>query len=248
MHQWDPRHPWPRSVGDLEALQADLAERARAALPWIPPSDRPVRIAGVFAVFATGHEEPERAWAGAVVMEAGRVLATAGVRARVEVPYMPGHLALQRGPLLEAAVTELEPTPDILLVNATGWDHPRRAGLALHLGAVLDLVTIGVTVHPLVATDHEPGPEEGATAPLSIDGEIVGVVLRTRRHIRPVVVHPGWRTDPETARLMVEQCTGKARSPEPLRVARFLARTRRARDEGRLVGPPQLIDTVLRPR
>ncbi len=124
-----------------------------------------VRIAGVFAVFATGHEEPERAWAGAVAMEAGGVLATAGVRARVEVPYMPGHLALQRGPLLEAAVKEVGPTPDILLVNATGRDHPRRAGLALHLGAVLDLITVGVTDHPLVATTHEPGPEEGATAP-----------------------------------------------------------------------------------
>jgi deoxyribonuclease V len=98
-------------------------------------------------------------------MEAGRVLATAGVRAREEVPYMPGHLALQRGPLLEAAVRELEPTPDILLVNATGRDHPRRAGLALHLGAVLELITVGVTDYPLVATAQEPGPEEGATAP-----------------------------------------------------------------------------------
>src|SRR6266545_2262161 len=136
----------------------------------------------------------------------------------------------------------------ILLVNATGRDHPRRAGLALHLGAVLDLITVGVTDHPLVATAQEPGPEEGATAPLSIDGEIVGVVLRTRRHVRPVVVHPGWRTDPETARLIVEQCTAKARSPEPLRVARFLARTQRARDQGRFVGPPQPIDTVLRPK
>jgi deoxyribonuclease V len=235
-------------VGDLEALQADLAERARAALPWIPSSDRPVRIGGVFAVFATSHEEPGRAWAGAVVMEAGRVLGTAGIRARKEAPYMAGHLALQRGPLLEAAVRALEPTPDILLVNATGRDHPRRAGLALHLGAVLDLITVGVTDHPLVATAQEPGPEEGAIAPLSIDGEIVGVVLRTRRHVRPVVVHSAWRTDPETARSMVEQCTANARSPEPLRVARFLARTQRARDEGRLVGPPQPIDAVLRPR
>jgi Luciferase-like monooxygenase len=67
-------------VSDLEALQAALAERARAALPWIAPSDRPVRIAGVFAVFATVHEEPGWAWAGAVVMEAGGVLATAEVR------------------------------------------------------------------------------------------------------------------------------------------------------------------------
>jgi hypothetical protein len=60
---------------------------------------------------------------------------------------------------------ELEPTPDILLVNATGRDHPRRAGLALHVGAVLELITVGVTDHPLVATAQEPGPEEGATAP-----------------------------------------------------------------------------------
>ena len=101
---------------------------------WAFPSDRPVRIAAVFAVFPTGPEQPERAWAGAVVMAAGRVLGTAEVRAHVEAPYAPGHLALQRGPLLEAAIRKLEPTPEILLVNATGRDHPRRAGLALHWG------------------------------------------------------------------------------------------------------------------
>jgi deoxyribonuclease V len=242
----DP-YRWPIFALELERLQTELAERWRTAPRCPVPAGRLHRIAGVFVAFGAGPRGREAGWAAAVVMEAGRVLAMAVVRGRAHAPYEPGHLALQRGPLLERAVRKLEVHPDVLLVNATGRDHPRRAGLALHLGAALDLPTVGVTDHPLVAAAGEPAPERGAVAPLMLDGDLVGLVLRTRRRARPVIVHAGWRSDPETARLFVVACTGRARTPEPLRLARFLARVERSHDEGRISAPPQPLTTILLP-
>lgn len=243
----DP-HRWPRSAGELEKLQVELAERARAAPWWIAPGGRPVRCAGVFLALAPVPGGRERAWAAAAVMERDRVLARAAVHGPAGAPYAPGLLAMQRGPLLEAVVRRLEPPPDVILVNATGRDHPRRAGLALHLGALLDLPTVGVTDRPLVASGGEPGPDRGAAAPLALDDELVGFVLRTKRGVRPVIVHAGWRTGPESAREVVLACTGRARTPEPLRVARSMARLLRAGDEGRLSAPPGREAAAVRPR
>jgi deoxyribonuclease V len=227
---------WPGSAELLEELQADLAERSREAPPWAPPRDRVVQCAGVFVTFASGSAGREPACAAAAVVEGPRLVAMAMVLGRAGAPYAPGRLALQRGPLLEAVVRALEDPPDLLLVNATGWDHPRGAGMALHLGAALDLPTIGVTDRPLVASAGQPGPTQGEAAPLVHGGAVVGFVLRTRLRTRPVIAHAGWRTDPETAREVVLACSGRARTPEPLRVARQLARVQRAREEGRLAG------------
>ncbi|HEX2104241.1 MAG TPA: endonuclease V, partial [Solirubrobacteraceae bacterium] len=157
---------------------------------------------------------------------------TAGDRAVVEgragAPYVPGLLALREGPLLEAAVRALEQRPDVLLVDATGRDHPRRAGLALHLGAVLDLPTVGVTHRPLAAAGAWPEAERGAHAPLVLDGETVGAWLRVAPRRRPLAVHAAWRTDVATAIEIVLRATGRARTPEPLRRARHAARLARA--------------------
>jgi deoxyribonuclease V len=152
-------------------------------------------------------------------------------------PYEPGFLALREGPLLELALRSLPALPDAVLVNASGRDHPRRAGLALHLGSVLDVPTVGVTDRPLIAVAEAPGDDRFATVPLRLGGEQVGYVVRTRRGARPVVAHAAWRTDAETARDLVVAAAGRGRTPEPLRRARFLARVERARDEGRL--PPK---------
>jgi deoxyribonuclease V len=121
-----------------------------------------------------------------------------------------------------------------VIANATGRDHPRRAGLALHLGAVLDLPSVGVTDRPLLGSGPEPGPERGATSPLLLEGAEVGRLVRTRAGARPVVVHPGWRTDPDTAVAVALSATRRARTPEPLRRARQTARRARAADEGTL--------------
>jgi deoxyribonuclease V len=121
------------------------------------------------------------------------------------------------------------PQPEVLLVDATGLDHPRHAGLALHLGAMLDLPTIGITDRTLLATAQEPGRLRGARVPLMIGDELVGYALRTRDGVRRLFVHAAWRTDPETACDVVLAVTERTRTPEPLREARRLARNERSR-------------------
>ncbi len=143
----------------------------------------------------------------------------------------PGLLFLREGPVLASAVEGLSPRPDILIVNATGVDHPRRAGLALHLGALLKLPTVGVTHRPLLAEGTHPTNECGAISSLMLDGELVGYWLTTRAGLRPLAVHAGWRTSPDTAVEIVMSTVGAYRTPEPLRAARQLARSLRASDE-----------------
>jgi deoxyribonuclease V len=156
------------------------------------------------------------------------------VSSTVPAPYKSGLLALREGPLLEEAVRSLTWLPDVLLVDATGQDHPRRAGLAIHLGARLDLPTVGVTHRPLLAGGDLPVLVRGATSPLSIDESIVAYWVCTRSSARPVVAHAGWRTSPATAAALVLACSSEAaRSPIPLAEARRAAREARSLAEGR---------------
>jgi deoxyribonuclease V len=229
---------WPASTDELEALQLTLAEMTSPR--WRPVADRPVLVAGVFAASATGlvgvGAAGDPLWAGAVALRTdapARPTSTAVVRGHANGPYLAGLLALREGPLLEQAVRLLGERPDVVLVNGTGRDHPRRAGIAVHLGAVLDTPTVGVTVRPLVAPPVEPGRERGDAAGLVLDGELVGSVIRTRRGARPVFAHAAWRTDAEVARDVIVSVTGWSRTPEPIRLARQIAREARARDEGR---------------
>jgi deoxyribonuclease V len=214
---------WPASPDELIREQEALA---RAAPPPFKPGES-VASAGCFVCFARGGTGPGQAgdpgWAGAALGGATAVATGAAGAA-----YEPGLLALREGPLLEAAVRALASRPDALLVNATGRDHPRRAGLALHLGAVLELPTAGVTHRPLQAAGDWPPDETGACSPLLLEGEFVGYWLRTRAGTRPLAVHAAWRTDPETALDLVLAASEGRRTPEPIRLARRAARVARA--------------------
>jgi deoxyribonuclease V len=159
------------------------------------------------------------------------VVGAVAVRGKAAGVYEPGLLALREGALLEAAVRALPEAPEVLTVNATGRDHPQGAGLALHLGAVLDVPSVGVTDHALVAEGAEPGPERGAVSPLLLDGSEVARSVRTRAGARPIVIHAGWRTDLDTAIGVVLGSIRRSRTPEPLRRARREARGARAADE-----------------
>ena len=224
---------WPATPDELVAAQLELA-RSRPP-SWRPSGPRPL-VAGCFVCFPRGLSGKGRAgepgWAAAVLMHADRhVIGTAVVRGTAGAPYDPGLLALREGPLLEAAVRALPAEPEVVIANATGRDHPRRAGLALHLGAVLDLPSVGVTDRPLVAVGDDPAPERGAASRLHADGEEIARLVRTRAKARPVAVHAGWRTDLDTAVQVVLTATRRARTPEPLRRARQQARLARAADE-----------------
>lgn len=216
---------WPATAGELSERQRALAASAPAASAI--PAD--ALVGACFVCFARGPSGPGRpgepGWAGAAAGDFQTAVAT-GVAGAA---YEPGLLALREGPLLEAAVRRLRGSPDVLLVNATGRDHPRRAGLALHLGAVLDVPTVGVTHRPLLAKGDWPADRRGAREPLLVGDELVGYWLRTRRGTRPLAVHAAWRTDAEVAAELALSCA-RRRTPEPLRLAREAAR--RARTTG----------------
>jgi deoxyribonuclease V len=221
---------WPATAAELVRTQHELA--ALAPRVWRPSGPRP-RVAGCFVCFRRGQRGTgwagELAWAAAVLMLGDRRQAgSAVVSGTAAAPYEPGLLALREGALLEAALHALPEPPQVVLANASGRDHPRGAGLALHLGAALQLPSVGVTDRPLLATGSDPGPGRGATSPLMLDNSEVARSLRTRARARPVVVHPGWRTDLETAVSVVLASTRRARTPEPLRRARRAARQARA--------------------
>jgi deoxyribonuclease V len=214
---------WPSGVDELVAVQHALGSASQP--PW-RPGER-IRVGGCFVCFERGRSGPGRAgdrgWAAAAL---GADVAVH--KGAAGAAYAAGLLALREGELLEATVRALRERPDVLLVNATGRDHPRRAGLALQLGAVLDLPTVGVTHRPLVAAGAWPPDERDAERPLLLASERVGSWLRTRPGTRPLAVHAAWRTDAETAVTVVRTSLRGARTPEPLRRAREAARTARA--------------------
>jgi deoxyribonuclease V len=215
---------WPATAHELIRLQHSLGEMTPER--WQPPATLS-RIGACFVCFEPAHgagATGDRGFAGGAVT-GRRLLAGASVSGYAGGPYLPTLVALREGPLLEQAVRALPVAPEVLVVNATGRDHPRRAGLALQLGAVLGLPTVGVTTRPLVAEGAWPVDQRGATAPLLVGGEVVGCWVRTRAGARPVAVHAAWRTEAQAAVQVVLAATRRARTPKPLR----RARTRRAR-------------------
>ena len=219
---------WPSTPEELGALQLRLA--AATPEPWAPAPG--ARVGGCFVCFERGGHGPgqpgDRGWAAASLDDDVVV-----VRGEATASYEAGFLALREGALLARAASALAVLPDVLLVDATGRDHPRRAGLALHLGAALDVATVGVTHRPLLARGAWPPDVHGATSPLLLDGERVGAWLRTRPGTRPLAVHAAWRTDADVAVEIVRSAIRAARTPEPLRIARRAAREVRAADSRR---------------
>ncbi|MGZ4248584.1 MAG: endonuclease V [Solirubrobacteraceae bacterium] len=217
--------------GARPLIDEQLALAAAMPAPW-SWSGGPLAVGACAICFARGLTGPgargDRCWAAAAVLRDGRVVASASVSAQAGAAYVPGLLAMREAPALAAAVREVRAPLDVLLVDATGRDHPRRAGMAIQLGAELSVPTVGVTHRPLLAAGEWPPDVRGATSPLLLDGETVGAWLRTRRGARPLAIHPGWRTALEVAVSVVLAVTGPRRTPEPLRVARRLARERRA--------------------
>jgi deoxyribonuclease V len=223
---------WPADAETLIAYQRRLADMSPP--PWAPPEGQ-VAVAACWVCFPRGvtgrGSARDPAWAAAVLTKAGEVIEQRGCTGVAGAPYTPGLLALRVGRLMGEAVQRLANAPDALLVDGTGRDHPRRAGLALHLGAELGLPTVGVTHRPLLADGDVPADRRGASSSLRIGDEVVACWLRTKAGTRPLLVHPGWRIDLATAIDLVLDVSRRWRTPEPLRCARRAARRARAQDE-----------------
>ena len=137
----------------------------------------------------------------------------------VRFPYIPGLLSFREAPAIEKAVTRLRQRPDLLLVDGQGIAHPRRMGVAAHLGLLLDIPAVGCAKSRLCGQATEPGPEAGSWTPLVEGEEVIGAVLRTRVGVKPLYVSIGHRVDLEGARRWVLACCRGYRLPEPSRWA-----------------------------
>ncbi|HEU4384155.1 MAG TPA: endonuclease V [Anaeromyxobacteraceae bacterium] len=221
---------WPGTAEALEVLEATILRSSPE--PWLLPASLSA-VGACAVVFGRGGAvrgaAGEPAFAAAALWRDGRPLAWAALSAPAPAAFEFGRLALREGPLLEAAVRRLPERPEVLLVHGGGRDHPRGCGLAVVVGALLDLPTAGVTGEPLRASGASPAGPAGSLSPLFLGGNLVGVWVRTRRGARPVVAHAGWRVAPESAAALVLACARGRRLPEPLRLALEAARLERAR-------------------
>jgi deoxyribonuclease V len=225
------------SRAEMEALQHEIGRTARFEddLPFDPERvgtrNGPL-VAGVDQAFLTD-EEPERAVSAVVVLRGEAVVERVHAVTPLSIPYVPGLLAFREGGPILAALAELETDPDCLLFDGSGRIHFREAGLATHVGVLVDRPSVGVAKSLLCGEPREPIDElpEGARVPIAADGRmevepgtVVGYAYQSRQYpdskrINPLYVSPGHRVSAETAVDLVERCGGNYKLPEPTRLA-----------------------------
>ncbi len=150
----------------------------------------------------------------------------------VGFPYIPGLLSFREIPPLLTIFKEIEENVDVIFCDGQGIAHPRQFGLAAHLGVLLDKPTLGCAKSYLYGEYVEPALEKGSFSALTSSGKTVGVVLRTRRNVKPVFVSPGHKMTVDNARELVMACVNRFRLPEPLRMAHREANRFREQSEG----------------
>ncbi|NEP36590.1 deoxyribonuclease V [Moorena sp. SIO3B2] len=212
------RHPWPVNSEEAKAIQQQLQ-------PEVISEDQLGEVQYVAGV-DVGFEED-----GAISQAAVAVLSFPDLQLRENAiarrpttfPYVPGFLSFREVPVVLDALEKISIIPDLILCDGQGIAHPRRFGLACHLGVLTDIPTIGVAKSRFIG-DHEQLPEnKGNWQPLRDDGEIIGAVVRTRTGVKPVYVSIGHRISLPTAIDYVLRCTSKYRLPETTRWADQLA-------------------------
>ncbi|MEW6638714.1 MAG: deoxyribonuclease V [Actinomycetota bacterium] len=221
-------HRLDLSVAEARRLQEELSGRVVAGPALDLGSVRYVAGADVST-------EGDRAYATVVVLgfPGLSVVEVRGYEAPLEFPYVPGLLAFREIPSVVGALRQVESEVDALICDAHGLSHPRRMGLASHLGLFLDVPTVGCAKTRLTGTHDEPGPEKGSAADLVHRGEVVGKVVRTRDRVSPVYVSVGNGIDLGSAVELVLACCTRYRLPEPIRQAHNAAnRLRRGEKPG----------------
>ncbi|MDI6703251.1 MAG: deoxyribonuclease V [bacterium] len=146
------------------------------------------------------------------------------VRDEVKFPYIPGLLTFREGPCLLKACERLKNEPSLIIFDGQGIAHPCGLGIATHLGIVLDKPTIGCAKSPLLGQYKEPVNKKGAYSYLYEKGKVVGIVLRTRKNVKPVFVSPGFKIDFKKSIEIVLACCKGYRLPEPLRLAHLVSK------------------------
>lgn len=210
-------HAWDVSPTEAVAIQKRLAPLVREeplAPGWRTIAGLDVSVRG------------DRVRAAIVVLDlaaGGRVVDQAIWEGPVAFPYVPGLLSFREVPALIPALEQLRALPDVLMLDAQGRAHPRRFGLACHLGVLLDRPALGVAKTLFVGSHGDLGEEKGSAAPLVHRGETVGVALRTRTRVKPVYVSVGHRITLDEASGLALSLAPKYKIPEPTRLAHTLS-------------------------
>ena len=242
--EWAKRHAWRVAPEQARAIQEELRKEWEGAdrLPELRT------VAGLDAAFVlTGSQAlKKRHGRWNALRDANRAIGCvvvyrfpemeeverASAVVPLQFPYIPGLLSFREIPALLAALRKLRRLPDLLFCDGQGYAHPRRFGLACHLGVLLDRATIGCAKSLLVGTHGELGEEAGGWVPLvdeKAEGERIGAVVRTRKGVRPIYVSQGHRVSLQTAVRLTLQVADGVRIPRPTRTADAFASERKQR-------------------
>jgi deoxyribonuclease V len=222
-------HDWVLPVSEARNIQEHLRDR-------VVEEDRLGPVRRVAGVDVSYDQKSPILFAAVVVLDvhSGEVIEVSGVRDRVRFPYVPGFLSFREIPPLLEAFRRLREPPDLILCDGHGRAHPRRFGLACHLGVILDVPSLGCAKSRLIGIHRAPAPSRGSHVRLVDGGEVVGEVVRTRDGVKPVYVSVGHRIGLSTARRWVLKLAWRHRLPEPQRAAhREVNRLRREAGAGR---------------
>ncbi len=211
-------HPWVKTAAEAKEIQAQLRNQVITE----DCLGKVKYVAGVDIGFEDNYAIAKAAVAVLNFPDL-ELVEQAIARMPTAFPYVPGYLSFREIPVILKALPQLKITPDLILCDGQGYAHPRRFGLACHLGVLLDLPTIGVAKSLLIGK-HEPVPAaKGSWTPLIDRGETIGVVLRSRTNVKPIYVSVGHKISLPTAIDYVMNCLTKYRLPETTRWADKLA-------------------------
>ena len=223
-----PPHRWAVTAKQAIAIQSELAAGVRETVLPIAPR----LVAGLDAAFSADGD-----WciAGAVVwdVEGAEVVEQRTALRRITFPYVPGLLSFREAPAVLAALRKLRASPDALMCDGHGLAHPRRFGIACHVGVICGIPTVGCAKSRLIGRHRVPGMKRGSRVAVRDGHERVGTVLRTRDGINPLYVSVGHLIDLASAERLVMACAVKYRLPEPIRLADRLVGAEKRRRAGR---------------
>ena len=208
---------WPDNLQGARAIQSILGEKVKI----IPLRKDPKIIAGVDASFLD-----DKVIGVACLYKYPEIfpLEDAYAVAEIPFPYISGFLSFREGPVIIESLRKLKVEPHVILFDGQGIAHPKGLGIASHMGVILDIPTIGCAKSRLIGEYKQPGIKKGKTSSLKHHGKVVGAVVRTRDHVKPVFISPGHRIDLKASVEIVLKCARRYRLPEPLRRADFLSK------------------------
>jgi deoxyribonuclease V len=217
MAKHEQLHEWSLTPREAVELQKSLRDRVRVE----PLKKRVETVAGADISF---NKFDPTIYTGIVVLRLPslEVVEEVGIVSETKFPYVPGLLSFRESPSVLEAWAKLKTEPDAVMFDGQGIAHPRRVGIASHVGLIINRPTLGCAKSVLVGRFEEPGEERGSWSPMIDKGETIGAALRTKTRVQPIYVSPGHLIDLAGAIELTLRCDGGYRQPEPTRRAHLL--------------------------